>query len=158
GGIRSQYAHVIDVMPTVLEAARIPQPASVNGVIQQEVNGASFLSTLLNANAPEYHTSQYFEMHGNRAMYSDGWVAAQRTGLLPWAYTSGSNAAPPAWELYDLTRDYSEANNLASRYPEKLAELQKLFEAEGARNKVFPIHPRVSGRQHLNPPPPGGRE
>jgi arylsulfatase A-like enzyme len=157
GQTRSQYTHVIDVMPTVLEAAQIPQPTSINGVVQQEVNGVSFLQTLLNAAAPEYRTRQYFEMHGNRAMYSDGWIAAQRTGLLPWAYTFGANGAPPAWELYDLTRDYSEAKDLARTQPEKLAQLRSLFDTEAGRNKVFPIDPRFSGRQHPNPPPPGGR-
>ena len=157
GQTRSQYTHVIDVWPTVLEAAQIPQPASINGVVQQEVNGVSFLKTLLNAGAPEYHTRQYFEMHGNRAMYSDGWIAAQRTGLLPWAYTFDANGAPPGWELYDLSRDYSEANDLAGTNSEKLEQLKKLFDVEAGRNKVFPIDPRVSGRQHPNPPPPGGR-
>ena len=157
GRTRSQYTHVIDVMPTVLEAAQIPQPTSINGVVQQEVNGVSFLKTLLNATAPEYRTRQYFEMHGNRAMYSDGWVAAQRSGLLPWAYTFGANGAPPVWELYDLTRDYSEANDLAGSHSQKLEQLKKLFDVEAGRNNVFPIDPRVSGRQHPNPPPPGGR-
>jgi arylsulfatase A-like enzyme len=157
GGIRSQYTHVIDVLPTILEAARIPQPTSVNGVAQQTVDGMTFLNTLSNATAPEFHTTQYFEMHGNRAMYSDGWVAAQRTGLLPWVYALGSKGTPPAWELYDLNHDYSEAHDLAGTNPQKLEQLMKLFEVEGARNKVFPIDPRVSGRQHPNPPPPGGR-
>jgi arylsulfatase len=117
----------------------------------------SFLSTLADQAAPEYRTTQYFEMHGNRAIYSNGWVAAQRTGLLPWAYTFSSDSPPPPWELYDLTHDYSEANDLARAYPARLEELKKLFEAEGERNKVFPIDPRGSGRQHPNPPPPGGR-
>jgi arylsulfatase len=90
-------------------------------------------------------------------MYSNGWIAAQRTGLLPWAYTFSVNGAPPAWELYDLTRDYSEVNDLAGTQTQKLEELKKLFDIEAGRNKVFPIDPRVSGRQHPNPPPPGGR-
>jgi arylsulfatase A-like enzyme len=157
GGIRSQYLHIIDVMPTVLEAARVAQPASVNGVVQQRMDGASFLNTLANVAAPESRTTQYFEMHGNRAMYSNGWLAAQRTGLLPWAYTFGADSAAPAWELYDLTRDYSEAKDLAKANPAKLEELKSLFNVEGERNQVFPIDPRVNGRQHPNPPPPGGR-
>lgn len=157
GQARSQYAHVIDVMPTVLEAARVPQPRSVNGVLQQKMDGVSFLQTFANASAPEFRTRQYFEMHGNRAMYSDGWVATQRTGLLPWAYAFNASSALPEWELYDLNRDYSEANNLASSNPQKLVQLKKLFDLEAGRNKVFPIDPRVAGRQHPNPPPPGGR-
>jgi arylsulfatase len=158
GGVRSQYAHVIDVAPTVLEAAGVARPASVNGVAQQPMDGVSFLSTLANADAPEYRSTQYFEMHGNRSIYNNGWVAAQRTALLPWGYTATADGRSPAWELYDLTRDYSESKDLAGAYPEKLEELKSLFNAEGERNKVFPIDPRVSGRQHPNPPPPGGRE
>ena len=157
GQIRSQYAHVIDVMPTVLEAAGIPQPKSVNGIPQQEMNGVSFLKSLVNAATPEFRTRQYFEMHGNRAMYSNGWVAAQRSGLIPWAYALNPNSAVPEWELYDLTRDYSQANNLAATNPLKLEQLKKMFELDAGRNHVFPIDPRVAGRQHPNPPPPGGR-
>jgi arylsulfatase len=157
GGKRSQYQHVIDIFPTILEAAKLPLPKSVDGVAQQAVNGSSFLDALSNPSAPEHRTQQYFEMHGNIAMYDQGWIAAQRTGLLPWSYTSSSNSAPPPWELYDLAHDYSEANNLANAHPEKLQELQKLFEQVAASNKVFPIDSRVNGRQHPNPPPPGGR-
>ena len=157
GGTRAQYLHVIDVVPTILEAAQVPPPRSVNGVLQQAVDGVSFLDALTNASAPEHRTRQYFEMHGNRALYSRGWVAAQRTGLLPWAYTFGTNETPPGWELYDLDHDYSEANDLAAAHPEKLEELQKAFDEEAARNNVYPIDPRVSGRAHPNPPPPGGR-
>jgi arylsulfatase len=157
GEIRSQYVHVIDVLPTVLEAAGVAQPATVNGVAQQPVDGKSFLSTLGSAAAPEYRTTQYFEMHGNVSIYHDGWIAAQRTALLPWGYTLTADSPPPAWELYNLSNDYSEAKDVARDYPDRLAELKKLFQLEGERNKVFPIDPRVSGRQHLNPPPPGGR-
>ena len=157
GGIRSQYTHVIDVVPTILAAAGIALPASVNGVAQQPMDGLSFLPTLTNPNAPEYRTTQYFEMHGNRSIYHNGWVAAQRTALLPWGYTTPADAASPAWELYDLTHDYSEAKDLASARPEKLEELKRLFDVEAERNKVFPIDSRVFGRQHPNPPPPGGR-
>lgn len=156
GGTRSHYEHVIDVLPTILEAAHVPQPKSVDGVVQQAVNGVSFLDTFTDASAPERHIAQYFEMHGNRAMYSDGWIAGQRTGLLPWTYTSSTNTALP-WELYDLTHDYSEANNLAGANPAKLDQLKKAFDAEATRNNVYPIDPRVNGRQHPNPPPPGGR-
>jgi arylsulfatase A-like enzyme len=156
GQTRSQYEHVIDVFPTILEAAQIRQPPSVNGVTQQVVDGISFLDVLTNPSAPERRTQQYFEMHGNRSIYDGGWVAAQRSGLLPWT-TADAGAAPPAWELYDLTHDYSEANNLASAQPEKLEQLKRAFDAVAARNKVFPIDPRVNERAHPNPPPPGGR-
>ncbi len=156
GSVRSQYQDVTDIFPTILEAARVPQPKSVDGVEQQPVNGASFLASLTNPQAPERET-QYFEMHGNRAMYDHGWIAAQRTGLLPWAYSFANNNGPMPWELYNLDKDYSEANNLAAKYPDKLAQLEKLFDAEAWKNHVYPIDPRINGRQHPNPPPPGGR-
>lgn len=156
GGIRSQYEHVIDVFPTILQAAHVPAPRSVNGVVQQQVDGISFLETLANASAPERRTQQYFETHANRAIYSGGWIAAQRSGLLPWS-PSDTIAATPAWELYDLNHDYSQANNLAAARPEKLAQLQQAFDNEAIRNNVYPLDARVAGRQHLNPPPPGGR-
>ena len=149
--------HVIDVLPTVLEAAGVAQPATVNGVAQQTMDGKSFLSTLASAAAPEYRTTQYFEMHGNVSIYHNGWIAAQRTALLPWGYTLSADSPAPAWELYNLSNDYAEAKDLARAYPDRLAELKKLFQLEGERNKVFPIDPRVNGRQHPNPPPPGGR-
>ena len=155
-GTRAQYAHVIDVFPTILQAAQTPQPRSVNGVEQQRVDGISFFDTLAQASAPERRLRQYFETHGNRAIYSGGWVAAERSGLLPWGGSDTSIAAPP-WELYDLTRDYSEAHDLASARPGKLDELKKQFDEEASKNQVYPIDPRVAGRQHPNPPPPGGR-
>jgi hypothetical protein len=144
-------------MPTVLDALQIPQPKAINGVAQQEINGLSFLPTLLKSNAPEYRTKQYFEMHGNRAIYKDGWIAVQGSGWLPWAYTFNSESQLPAWELYDLNNDYAQAKDLAGVQPKKLEELKKVFESEAQSNNVFPIDPRVAGRQHPNPPPPGGR-
>jgi arylsulfatase len=155
GGTRSQYAHVIDVFPTILQTARIPQPRVVNGVEQLVVDGVSFFDTLTNASAAEHHTRQYFEMHGNVAMYKDGWVAARRSGLLPW--TTGASLVQPPWELYDLNHDYAEANDLARVHPQLLERLQKEFDREAEKNKVLPIDSRVAGREHHNPPPPGGR-
>ena len=155
GTTRSHYQHVIDLFPTILEAAGIAQPRTVNGVAQQVVDGASFLDALSSASAPEHHTQQYFEMHGNRSMYDSGWIAAQRSGLLPWP--SPAPAAPPAWELYDLTHDYAEAHDLAGSQAQKLDQLKREFDEVGARNKVFPIDSRVGERAHPNPPPPGGR-
>jgi arylsulfatase A-like enzyme len=156
GGTRDQYTHVTDLFPTILEAAGIEPPRVVNGVEQQPVDGVSFLEALARPSAPERRTRQYFEMHGNKSIYSGGWLAAQRSGLLPW---SGSDvvAVQPAWELYDLTRDYSEAHDVAAAHPEKLAQLQQEFDAEAARNHVFPIDPRFAARAHESPPPPGGR-
>ena len=157
GGTRSQYAHLVDVFPTILDAAHIALPQSVDGVAQQQVDGTSFLDTLGNAKAPERHTQQYFEMHGNRSMYDHGWVAARRSGLLPWTAPPGSRTGEPAWELYDLEHDYSEAHDLAATRPDTLAALQREFDEVAARNKVLPINPDFANRAHPNPPPPGGR-
>ena len=150
GATRSQYLHVIDVFPTILEAATVPTPASVNGVPQQRVDGVSFLGTLANPFSAETRTTQYYEMHANRSIYHDGWVAAQRSGLVPWP--SGNSKTPPAWELYDLTHDYSQANDLAAQHLAKLAELQRVFDEEAAKNRVFPLDPRVAERRHPTRP------
>jgi arylsulfatase A-like enzyme len=148
GGIRTQFEHVTDVAPTILAAAGIPEPVEVNGVKQQRVDGISMVSTWASANAPETRTSQYFEMMGNRAMYSYGWMAAARSGVLPWIYgTAPDIMMKQPWELYDLTKDYSEADNVAAQYPDKLKQLQALFDVEAKRNQVYPLDPRQGGRQ-----------
>ena len=157
GGIRSHYTHLIDVFPTILEAAGIAPPATVAGVPQQRVDGTSFLPTLSNASAPERHVTQYYEMHGNRSMYDRGWVAARRSGLLPWLPTPPAGTPEPAWELYDIEHDYSEARNLARQEPERLNALIRMFDEVAADNKVLPINPDFASRVHPNPPPPGGR-
>jgi len=159
GGLRSQYLYVTDVFPTILEAAGVPQPSYVNGVLQQRVDGLSFLDVLTNPAAPELRTRQHYEMHGNVAIYDRGWMASRRTGLLPWTYVITPGVAPPAWELYDLSRDYSQARDLAASRPDELKALQALFDEEAGKNQVFPIDPRVgAARGHGNAPPPGGRE
>lgn len=155
GATRAQYHHLIDVLPTVLDAAGIPLPNTVNGVAQQPVDGVSFLPTLTNPTAPETRRTQYYEMHANRAIYHDGWVAAQRSGNVPWP--EGIAKTPPAWELYDIASDYSQSRDLASEQPAKLAELKTLFDVEAAKNKVFPLDARVAERSKPNAPPPGGR-
>ncbi len=148
GGIRTQFEDVTDVAPTILDAAGLPEPVEVNGAKQQRVDGVSMVSTFASADAPETRTSQYFEMMGNRAMYSDGWMAAARSGVLPWIYgTAPENMMRQAWELYDLNKDYSEADNLAAVNPDKLSQLQALFDVEAKRNNVFPLDPRLAGRQ-----------
>jgi arylsulfatase len=155
GSTRSQYEHIIDISPTMLEAAGIAQPRTVNGIEQQVVDGIGFLDVLANRAAPERHTRQYFEMHGNRSMYDSGWIAAKRSGILPWA-PSMPTASDPPWELYDLAHDYSEARDLAAANPGKLEELKKEFNEAATKNKVLPINPSFD-RVHPNPPPPGGR-
>ena len=138
GGIRTQFHHVIDVAPTILEAAGISQPTEVNGVPQKPMEGVSMVYTFDDANAPDRHTTQYFEMMANRAIYQDGWMAGARSGSLPWIRSGGSpdfEAQP--WELYHLVDDYSEGKNLAATNPDKLKELQALFVTEGNKYQVL---------------------
>lgn len=149
GTLRHQFTDITDVAPTVLEAAHLPVPKLVNGVTQQRMDGISMLPTFANAGAPERRTTQYFEMLGNRAIYNDGWMAASATGLLPWVY---SNQPPPdpnsrPWELYHLTTDYSEADNIAAQNPDKVSALAALFDHEARENNVYPLDPRFGGRQ-----------
>ena len=148
GGVRYQFEDVTDVSPTILEAAGIPEPIEVNGVKQQRVDGISMLSTFSSASAPSQRTSQYFEMMGNRAMYNDGWMASARSGMLPWLYSvAPESMMQQPWELYHLSEDYSEADDLATKYPDKLKQLQTLFDVEAKKNQVYPLDPRTAGRQ-----------
>ncbi len=147
GGVRYQFEDVTDVAPTILEAAGLPEPTEVNGVKQQRVDGMSMLATFTSATAPSQRTKQYFEMMGNRAIYHDDWMASARRGLLPWVYAGSSdNMMQQPWELYDLSKDYSEANNLARQYPDKVKQMQSLFDEEAKKNQVYPLDPRMSGR------------
>ena len=148
GGLRSQFLHVTDVVPTLLEAAGVPAPRMVDGTAQLPMHGVSFLQTLTDAAAPSRHMQQYFEVLGNRAMYKDGWWLACRLPRIPWKLDPASLAhfAPGRWdpdtdrcELYDLTRDFSQAHDLAAEHPEKVAELRALFWEEAARYQVLPL-------------------
>ncbi|HEY4380350.1 MAG TPA: arylsulfatase [Acidobacteriaceae bacterium] len=148
GGVRDQFEDVTDVAPTILEAAGIPEPVEVNGVKQQRVDGMSMLSTFASALAPGKRTTQYFEMMGNRAIYNDGWMASARSGMLPWLYSAApEQMMQQPWELYHLSEDYSEADDLAAKFPDKVKEMQTLFDAEAKRNQVYPLDPRTGGRQ-----------
>jgi len=141
GEIRSQFHHVIDVAPTVLEAATLPEPKVVNGVEQRPMDGVSMLYTVDDAKAAERRTTQYFEMFGNRAIYNDGWIAATRHSI-PWLMVPLPPVADDVWELYKVDEDFSQANNLAAENPEKLKELQDLFLKEAERNHVLPLDDR----------------
>jgi arylsulfatase A-like enzyme len=143
--IRTQFHHVIDVAPTVLEAAELPEPKVVNGVEQRPMDGISMLYSADNAAAAERRTTQYFEMFGNRAIYHEGWVAATRHSI-PWLMAPLPPVKDDVWELYNVSEDFSQANNLAAQYPEKLKELQDLFMKEAVRNNVLPIDDRRSER------------
>jgi len=143
GGIRTQFHHVIDIVPTILEAAGIQAPEEVNGIKQKPIEGVSMLYTFdsANANAPSKRDTQYFEMVGNRAIYHDGWIAATTPPSPPWEL--GTGAMPPLdqykWELYHIAEDYSEYNDLAAKMPDKLKEMQALFLKEAAKYQVFPL-------------------
>ncbi len=145
GEIRSQFHHVVDVAPTALEAAKIPQPKSVNGVAQRPMDGVSMLYSAADAKAAERRKTQYFEMFGNRGIYHDGWVACTRHSI-PWLMVPLPALEDDVWELYHVDQDFSEANDLAAKEPAKLKELQAIFQQEAVRNHVFPIDDRRSER------------
>ena len=147
GELRHQFHHVIDVAPTVLEAAKLPQPTMVNGVMQEPLHGVSMLYSFADGGAAERHITQYFEMLCNRGIYHNGWTAVTRHGNLPWVVVG---AQPPlkedVWELYDTTKDWSQSRDLAKQMPEKLADLQRLFELEASKYNVFPLDDRKAER------------
>jgi arylsulfatase A-like enzyme len=149
GGVRHQWHHVIDVLPTVLEAAGLPEPASVHGVSQQPIEGVSLRYTFDDATAPDRRTTQYFEMVGNRGIYHDGWNAAARHGT-PWEMV-GAGDRPfdqDRWELYDLDHDWTQARDLAAEEPERLRELQHVFDQEAEKYHVLPLDDRVTEREN----------
>jgi arylsulfatase len=132
---------VIDVAPTVLEAAGLPMPRSVNGTVQRPMEGTSFAYTFADARAKGRHVTQYFEIAGNRAIYDDGWLA-RTVHRAPWEQAPRAPLAQDKWELYDRANDFSLANDLAAKYPQKLAELQALFLKEAVKYDVLPIDDR----------------
>ena len=148
GKVRSQFHHVIDIMPTMMEVVGIREPKEVNGHIQRPIEGTSLAYTFAaeNANAPSTRTQQYFEMFGNRAMYSNGWIACCRHGRLPWETSGTFSFKEDKWELYHLANDFSQAVDLADAEPAKLRELQDLFMADAARYNVLPIDDRFAER------------
>ena len=150
GEIRSQFHHVIDVAPTILEAAGLPEPVSVNGVQQRPIEGVSMLYAFDDAKAAERHETQYFEMFGNRGIYHKGWTAVTKHGT-PWVIF-GRKTVPlddDVWELYDTNKDWSQANDLSKQMREKLHELQRLWLIEAVRYNVLPIDDRTT--EKMNP-------
>ncbi len=140
GGIRTQFHHVIDIMPNLLEAAGVPAPTSINGVTQKPIEGVSMVYTFDDKKAPSKHTTQYFEMFANRGIYQDGWVACTTPAVAPWSTSSSLPGVNDyQWELYNVSADFSEANDLAAKEPAKLKELQELFWKEAEKYKVLPI-------------------
>jgi arylsulfatase A-like enzyme len=150
GGIRNQFHHMIDIVPTILEATGIKAPKVVDGIPQKPIEGVSMMYTFdaKNANAPSRHRTQYFEMMGDHAIYHDGWIASTKVMRPPWD-VAGAVSQDPAgfpWELYDLTKDWTQSDDVAAKYPAKLRELQNLFWAEAAKYQVLPLDATVATR------------
>lgn len=156
GEIRRQWHHVVDVAPMVLEAAGLPFPRMVNGTEQRPFEGVSFLYTFADAAAPDRHTTQYFEIAGNRAIYHEGWLA-RTIHRAPWESTRRAELANDVWQLYDTRRDFSLSVDLAATEPQRLAALQELFLREAVKYDVLPLddrsierlNPRTAGRPDL---------
>jgi arylsulfatase A-like enzyme len=151
GGVRNQFAHFIDVVPTILEVTGIPQPTIVNGVKQKPIEGTSFAYTFdqANANAASRHHTQYFEMMADRALYHDGWIASTKVTRPPWEVVGPVNADPAnnvSWELYDVTKDWTQFNDVSAQYPDKLHQLQDMFWQEAEKYQVLPLDASVATR------------
>ena len=149
GGIRSQFHHVIDIVPTILEAAGISQPEFVDGIKQSPIEGVSMAYTFdgKNANAPTTHKTQYFEMFGDRALYHDGWIASTKVMRAPWDINPPKESVLDyPWELYDLKNDWTQADDVAAKNPAKLKELQDLFWQEAKKYQVLPLDSSVQAR------------
>jgi len=146
GELRTQFHHVIDIVPTILEACQVAEPKTVNGIPQKPIEGVSMVYSFDDPQSKERRTTQYFEMFTNRAIYKDGWVACSRVGI-PWetAGRKGDFREVP-WELYHVERDFSQAENLAVKEPVRLKELQALFLAEAKKYDVFPLDSRMAER------------
>jgi arylsulfatase len=163
GGVREHFTHVIDVGPTILEAAGIPQPKEVDGIEQEPMHGLTFLDSISDPKAPERHTQQYFEAVGNRAMYKDGWWLAMRLPRIPWKFDPEElkKYAPGVWdpdkdpvELYYLPDDFAQAKNIADEHPDKVKELQELFWQEAEKYRVLPLLAGLGAFFGVTKPPP----
>jgi arylsulfatase len=156
GGLRPQFHHMIDVVPTLLEVCGIQQPEYVDGIKQKPIEGVSFAYTFdaKNANQPSEHKTQYFEMMGDHAIYHEGWMASTKVMRPPWVIAGGVGADPMTypWELYNLNEDYSQNTDVAAQYPGKLKEMEKLFLAEARKYEVLPLDSTVVTRLVLPRP------
>jgi arylsulfatase len=155
GGLRTQFSSVIDIAPTILDAVGLPAPTSINGVAQKPIEGTSLVYTFDDAKAPSKHTTQYFEMFGNQGIYHDGWVAATTPGVAPWDTAAEAEGRLPSvldykWELYNVSEDFSEANDLAAKEPAKLKAMQDLFWKEAEKYNVLPIENSRINRFDVN--------
>jgi arylsulfatase A-like enzyme len=150
GGIRNQFHHFIDIVPTILEATSIPAPAVVDGIPQKPIEGVSMMYTFdtKNANAPSTRTTQYFEMMGDHALYHNGWIASTKVVRPPWDIAGAVTQDPAGlpYELYDLSKDWTQFDNVAAEHPDKLKELESLFWAEAHKYQVLPLDATVATR------------
>ncbi len=151
GGLREQFVHVIDVMPTILEVAGINAPDTVDGIKQAPIEGTSFAYTFdkENAEAPSRHKTQYFEMMGQWALYDDGWLLSTKVNRAPWQAFGPANPDPlnnQVFQLYDLTKDFNQTNDIAAQNPDKVAEMREKFVAEAKKYQVFPLDASVAAR------------
>jgi len=151
GGLREQFMHVIDVVPTILEVTGIPAPETVDGIKQAPIEGTSFAYTFDadNAKAPSRHTTQYFEMFGQWALYHEGWLLSTKVNRAPWEAFGAANEDPlnnQVLELYDLTTDFSQSHNVADQNPDRVKQMKELFVAEAKKFQVFPMDASVAGR------------
>ena len=145
GEIRNQYHHLIDIVPTILEAAGLPQPKTVNGVPQKPIEGVSMLNSFKDAQAKSAHTIQYYEVYGNRGIYKDGWYAAT-LHKVSWEPKPRSSYAEDKWELFNTAEDFSCAVDLSEKFPDKLRELQDAFLTEAVKYSVLPLDDRAQER------------
>jgi arylsulfatase A-like enzyme len=148
GGLRQQFMHVIDVVPTLYEVIGITPPTELNGIPQKPIEGISFAYTFNDAQAKERHTTQYFELGANRGLYHDGYMASALS-FQPWqSVRTGFDPDKQKWELYNISEDFSQANDLAAANPQKLRELQDLWWAEAAKYNVLPLDWRATERMN----------
>lgn len=147
GGVRSQFTHVIDVAPTLLELTGVKMPEAVRGVVQAPIEGTSFVPSINDGSTLVEKKIQYFEMLGNRAVWVDGWKATAFHGRMPWdTVTSNPDFQNDKWELFNLAEDFSEVNNLAAKFPEKLEEMKVIFDREAKKYNVYPLDDSTSNR------------
>ena len=151
GGLRDQFMHVIDVVPTILEVAGIPAPATVDGIKQAPIEGTSFAYTFdaKNAKEPSHHKTQYFEMMGQWALYHEGWLLSTQVNRAPWEAFGAANPDPlnnQVLELYDLNTDFSQSQNIANKHPDKVKQMKQMFIAEAKKYQVFPLDASVAAR------------
>jgi hypothetical protein len=151
GALREQFMHVIDVVPTILEAAGIGAPEMVDGIKQAPIEGTSFAYTFdaQNAKAPSRHTTQYFEMFGQWALYKDGWLLSTKVNRAPWEVYGPANPDPlnnQVFQLYDLTKDFSQSEDIAAKNPQKVAEMRNAFLEEAKKYQVLPLDASVAAR------------